>query len=162
MDQNIKDLIDAIVDENSVNSEKIFNGIMADKLADKIDTYRQDVANSFFNPVEEVEEVVEEEWDDERITQELESLTEQDLEGLTTEELEALAEAVRVYDISKSNSGTKPKTPEERNKAAAAVKAARANKPKDNYTGKSVTGAGSAGAGARQAGKSPSHIAVKE
>jgi hypothetical protein len=61
LDQNIKDLIDTIVDENSVDSEKIFNGIMADKLVDKIDAYRQDVANSFFNPVAETEEQSEEE-----------------------------------------------------------------------------------------------------
>lgn len=71
-------------------------------------------------------------------------------------------EAVRVYDVSKSNSGTKPTTPEDRNKAAAAVKAARANKPKDNYTGKSVTGAGSAGAGARATGNKANYIGVKE
>lgn len=109
-----------------------------------------------------ISSIQEETWTDEQIVEQLNSLTEEDLQGLSIDVLEALAEAVRVYDISKSNQGTKPKTPEDRKKAAAAVKAARANKPKDNYTGKSVTGAGSAGAGARQAGKTPSHIAVKE
>ena len=78
------------------------------------------------------------------------------------EEVEQTDEAVRVYDVSKSNQGVRPKTPEDRNKAAAVVKAARANKPKDNYSGKSITGAGSAGAGQRQAGKTATHIAVKE
>ena len=73
-----------------------------------------------------------------------------------------MQEAVRVYDVSKSNSGTKPTTPEDRNKAASAVKAARANKPKDNYTGKPVTGAGSAGAGARATGNKAKYIGVKE
>jgi hypothetical protein len=109
-----------------------------------------------------ISSIQEETWTDEQIVEQLNSLTEEDLQGLSIDVLEALAEAVRVYDVSKSNSGTKPKTPEERNKAAAAVKAARANKPKDNYSGKSVTGAGSAGAGARQAGKKADYIAVKE
>lgn len=56
MDQQIKDLIDAIVDENSVESQKIFSDIMADKLSDRIDTYRQEVADTYFNPVAETEE----------------------------------------------------------------------------------------------------------
>jgi hypothetical protein len=42
------------------------------------------------------------------------------------------------------------------------VKAARANKPINNYTGKSIIGAGSVGTGQRQAGQTASHIAVKE
>ena len=75
---------------------------------------------------------------------------------------ETVDEAVRVLDVSKSNAGVRPKTPEERNKAAAAVKSARANKPTDRYTAKPVTGAGSVGAGQRQAGKPVSHIAVHE
>lgn len=75
---------------------------------------------------------------------------------------ETVDEVVRVLDVSKSNAGVKPKTPEARSAAAAVVKAARANKPKDNYTGKTLTGAGSVGAGQRQAGKTATHIAVKE
>ena len=75
---------------------------------------------------------------------------------------DAVEEAVRVYDVSSSNQGVRPKTPEERNRAAAAVKSARANKPTDRYTAKPVTGAGSVGAGQRQAGKPVSHIAVHE
>jgi len=78
------------------------------------------------------------------------------------EEIEQADEAVRVFDISKSAAGVKPKTPEDRNKAAAVVKAARANKPTNNYTGKSIIGAGSVGTGQRQAGQTASHIAVKE
>jgi hypothetical protein len=86
-----------------------------------------------------------------------------DFESLNDDELqEVVAEAIRVLDVSKSNAGVKPKTPEDRNKAAAAVKAARANKPTDRYTAKPVVGAGSVGAGQRQAGKPVSHIAVRE
>ena len=77
-------------------------------------------------------------------------------------QMDSVDEAVRVLDVSKSNAGVRPKTPEERNRAAAAVKTARANKPTDRYTAKPVTGAGSVGAGQRQAGKPVSHIAVRE
>jgi hypothetical protein len=77
-------------------------------------------------------------------------------------EEDSVEEEVRVLDVSKSNAGVRPKTPEERNRAAAAVKSARANKPLNSYTGKTVTGAGSVGAGQRQAGKPVSHIAVHE
>ena len=67
MDQEIKNLIDAIVDENSVESEKIFADIMASKLSDRIDTYRQEVADSYFNPVAEVED---EEVEEEQVAEE--------------------------------------------------------------------------------------------
>jgi hypothetical protein len=78
------------------------------------------------------------------------------------EEIEQADEAVRVFDISKSAAGVKPKTPEERNKAAAVVKSARANKPINAHTGKTVTGSWSVGAGQRQAGQTATHIAFKE
>lgn len=64
MDQHIKDLIDAIVDENSVDSQKIFSDIMADKLSDRIDAYRQEVADTYFNPVAETETETEEEQEE--------------------------------------------------------------------------------------------------
>jgi hypothetical protein len=66
--QQIKDLVDAIIDGNSVESEKVFSDIMTDKISDRIDTYRQQVANSYFNPVAETEE----EETEEEITDETE------------------------------------------------------------------------------------------
>jgi hypothetical protein len=54
--QQIKDLVDQIIDGNAFDSEKAFNDIMTDKVADRIDAYRQDVANNYFNPSEESEE----------------------------------------------------------------------------------------------------------
>jgi hypothetical protein len=54
--ESIRDLIDAIVDENSVDSETVFQNIINDKLVDRIEQYRQDVANSFFNPEPVTEE----------------------------------------------------------------------------------------------------------
>jgi hypothetical protein len=54
--QQIKDLVDQIIDGNAVDSEKAFNDIMTDRVADRIDAYRQDVANNYFNPSEESEE----------------------------------------------------------------------------------------------------------
>jgi ribosomal protein L9 len=53
--ENINALIDAIADNNAVESEKIFNSIMADKIADRLQDYRQDVAANMFN-TPEVEE----------------------------------------------------------------------------------------------------------
>lgn len=50
MSDQIRDLIDSIVDENPVQAEKTFTDIMSDKIADKIDDYRKAIANSFFNP----------------------------------------------------------------------------------------------------------------
>ena len=85
-----------------------------------------------------------------------------DVNEINGVQMDSVDEAVRVLDVSKSNAGVRPKTPEERNRAAAAVKTARANKPTDRYTAKPVTGAGSVGAGQRQAGKPVSHIAVRE
>lgn len=55
MTQQIKDLVDAIVDDNAIGSEKVFNDIMADRLYDRIEDYRQDVANNYFNPTAEQE-----------------------------------------------------------------------------------------------------------
>jgi hypothetical protein len=48
--EQISALIDAIVDEKSVDAESAFDQIMADRLADRIGEYRQDMANKFFNP----------------------------------------------------------------------------------------------------------------
>jgi hypothetical protein len=58
--QEIRDLVDQIIDGNAVDSEKAFNDIMTDRVADRIDAYRQDVANNYFNPVAETEEETEE------------------------------------------------------------------------------------------------------
>lgn len=54
--QEIRDLVDQIIDGNAVDSEKAFNDIMTNRVADRIDAYRQDVANNYFNPVDETEE----------------------------------------------------------------------------------------------------------
>lgn len=59
--QEIRDLVNSIIDGNTVDSEAAFNDIMAGKISDRIDTYRQEVANSYFNPVAETEEETEEE-----------------------------------------------------------------------------------------------------
>lgn len=50
MEQEIKDLITAIVDENSVEADKVFGNLMADRLSGMIDAHRQEVANTYFNP----------------------------------------------------------------------------------------------------------------
>jgi hypothetical protein len=55
--EQITNLIDAIVTDNAVDSEQVFNSIMADKIADRLQDYRKEVAASFFNPAEEQEEV---------------------------------------------------------------------------------------------------------
>lgn len=53
--ENINTLIDTIADGNSVDAQEIFNSIMADKIADRLQDYRQEVASKFFNPVAETE-----------------------------------------------------------------------------------------------------------
>jgi hypothetical protein len=50
--ENINALIDAIVDNNSIESEKVFNSIMADKISNRLQDYRQEVATKFFNTPE--------------------------------------------------------------------------------------------------------------
>ena len=162
MSDSVKNLISAIASGDAVGTEEAFNATMAEKISAKLDDMRISVSQNMFKQQED--SVVEEEVEltDEQISEELASLTEENLQGLPTEVLEALAEAIRVYDVSKSNQGVRPKTPEDRKKAAAAVKAARANKPINKYTGKRITGRWSAGAGQRQAGKTVTHIAVKD
>lgn len=49
MTEQIRDLIDAIVDENPVDAEKVFSSVMYDKISEKIDTFRKEVANMYFN-----------------------------------------------------------------------------------------------------------------
>jgi hypothetical protein len=56
MTQQIRDLIDTIVDENPVQSEKTFNDVMSDRIADRLQDYRQAIADTFFNPVAVAEE----------------------------------------------------------------------------------------------------------
>jgi hypothetical protein len=50
MSQTIE-LINAIVDDNVIDSEQIFNSVMADKIADKLHDYRKEVASTFFDNV---------------------------------------------------------------------------------------------------------------
>jgi len=59
MSEQISNLIDAIVDDNAVDSEKHFNSLMADKIADRLQDYRKEVAASFFNPQVEEQETEE-------------------------------------------------------------------------------------------------------
>jgi Ran GTPase-activating protein (RanGAP) involved in mRNA processing and transport len=60
MDDKIRELIDTIIDGNPVDSEAVFNDLMVTRVADRIDTYRQDVANTYFNPVAQAESEEEE------------------------------------------------------------------------------------------------------
>lgn len=62
--EQISALIDAIVDGNSVDAETSFDQIMADRLADRIGEYRQDMANQFFNPEAAVAEEEQEEQEE--------------------------------------------------------------------------------------------------
>lgn len=47
--EQVMELIDTIVSDNAVDSEKVFNSIMADKIADRLQDYRKEVASNFFN-----------------------------------------------------------------------------------------------------------------
>ena len=53
-----RDLIDAIASGDSVAIEQAFEGAMASRIADRLDTMRQDVAKNMFNEdVEELDEI---------------------------------------------------------------------------------------------------------
>lgn len=49
MSEQISNLIDSIVNDDAVESQKIFNSIMADKIADRLQDYKKEVSTSFFN-----------------------------------------------------------------------------------------------------------------
>lgn len=52
------DLINAIAKGDAVASEEAFNSAMAERIAGKLDDMRQSVAQSMFNPQEQVSEPV--------------------------------------------------------------------------------------------------------
>lgn len=56
---NIKSLIDAISTGDSIGTEQSFNAAMAEKISAKLDTMRQDIAQTMFatEEIESVEEV---------------------------------------------------------------------------------------------------------
>ena len=66
MSENISNLVNAIKDGNALDTEHAFADAMADKLADKLDAMRQDVAkNMFASPEVEMEDEAEVETEDE-------------------------------------------------------------------------------------------------
>ena len=53
---NVKNLIDAIADGNALETESSFNAAIAEKIAGRLDTMRQDVAQNMFQSQEVVTE----------------------------------------------------------------------------------------------------------
>jgi len=54
-----KDLLNAIVSGNNIEAERIFQNDMANRVGDKLEMQRRDVANSFVkSPVEYVDQEV--------------------------------------------------------------------------------------------------------
>lgn len=52
-----KDLLNAIVSGNNIEAERIFQNDMADRVGNKLEMQRRDVANSFVkSPIEDVNE----------------------------------------------------------------------------------------------------------
>lgn len=56
MKEEIGELINTIAGGNAIDAEAQFNAIMASKMADRLDSYRQEVASTLFtSPTEEQE-----------------------------------------------------------------------------------------------------------
>ena len=73
MTDTVKELVDAMVQGNALETEKAFGAAMAEKLSGKLDDMRTNVAQTMFateeeieTPVEDTEEVVETEVADEQ------------------------------------------------------------------------------------------------
>jgi len=85
MTDTVKELVDAMVQGNALETEKAFGAAMAEKLSGKLDDMRTNVAQTMFateeeieTPVEDTEEVVETEVADEQpeTTEEVEEVEE--------------------------------------------------------------------------------------
>jgi len=55
-----RELIDAIQSGNATDVAAAFNSAMTDKVSEKLDAMRTDMAQNMFNPAEESEETTEE------------------------------------------------------------------------------------------------------
>lgn len=64
----IKNLIDAIAADNPIESEQIFDQIMSQRVGERIDDYRQEVAQNMFASITTTE--VEDQEDSETQTEE--------------------------------------------------------------------------------------------
>jgi len=74
MTDTVKELVDAMVQGNALETEKAFGAAMAEKLSGKLDDMRTNVAQTMFateeeieTPVEDTEEVAETEVADEQL-----------------------------------------------------------------------------------------------
>lgn len=56
MNDNVQNLINAIAEGDAVGTEVSFNAAMADKISARLDTMRQEYAQTMFNSPEMVEE----------------------------------------------------------------------------------------------------------
>jgi len=55
MTENLKDFVDAAVNQRPVEAAETFDSIMRDKLTDMLDVKRVEVAQSMFNPSQDEE-----------------------------------------------------------------------------------------------------------
>lgn len=53
---NVNELIDAIIDGDTINIQNQFNAEMSERLSSVLDVYRTEVAKSLFKPSQEVAE----------------------------------------------------------------------------------------------------------
>ena len=89
MSETIQNLVNAIRNGDALATEQGFSAAMAEKLSDRLETMRQDIAQSMFTqqPVEEEYELSEQE------IAAVSAIDETDLNMLTDEELESIQEA---------------------------------------------------------------------
>jgi len=85
MTDTVKELVDAMVQGNALETEKAFGAAMAEKLSGKLDDMRTNVAQTMFATEEEIETPVED-------TEEVAETEVADKQSETTEEVEEVEE----------------------------------------------------------------------
>jgi len=85
MTDTVKELVDAMVQGNALETEKAFGAAMAEKLSGKLDDMRTNVAQTMFATEEEIETPVED-------TEEVAETEVADEQPETTEEVEEVEE----------------------------------------------------------------------
>jgi len=85
MTDTVKELVDAMVQGNALETEKAFGAAMAEKLSGKLDDMRTNVAQTMFATEEEIETPVED-------TEEVAETEVADKQPETTEEVEEVEE----------------------------------------------------------------------
>jgi hypothetical protein len=90
MNEDLDDLIKSIVTDNAVDAKQVFDNLVTQKVADRVDQYSHEVAQDMFEDGEDEEDNVDTEEEDEIDISDLSDEDLEYLESLSAEELEDL------------------------------------------------------------------------